>query len=230
MPVFAISKNELRFPDPRLADDEGLLAVGGDLSTERLLLAYSHGIFPWFSEGQPVLWWSPDPRFVLYPSKLKISRSLKQVLRQKKFTVTFDQDFSSVIKLCKKAERPGQDGTWITKEMQQAYIRLHEAGFAHSVEVWYEKELAGGLYGVSLGACFSGESMFHLQPDASKVALFYLAEQLKRWDFRFIDCQVYTPHLERMGAEEIPRNSFLYELKAGINMPTKKDTWSKLSE
>jgi leucyl/phenylalanyl-tRNA--protein transferase len=224
MPVFQLT-HELVFPEPELADHSGLLAVGGDLSAERLILAYANGIFPWYSQGEPLLWWSPDPRMILYPHQLKISKSLKQSLRNKNFEVRFDTAFSEVIRSCKQAPRPGQNGTWITHEMQNAYIRLHEMGWAHSVEAWKEDKLVGGLYGVSIGKVFFGESMFFEQRDASKVALVHLVNKLREWNFKFIDAQVETTHLQRMGAINIERKQFLDLLAKSIKYPTIKGKW-----
>lgn len=197
---------EIIFPDVSEASNEGLLAVGGDLSTERLLLAYKSGIFPWFEEEEPILWWSPDPRFVLFPDKLKVSKSMKQVLRNANFTVTVNKDFSSVIKACAKAKRIGQSGTWITKNMISAYTKLHELGYAKSVEVWQDNELVGGLYGIDLGTVFCGESMFTKVSNASKVGFITF---LQNTNYKIIDCQVYTQHLESLGAQEISRETFL---------------------
>ncbi len=226
MPVFRLS-DQIVFPEPELSREDGLLAVGGDLSPERLILAYRMGIFPWYASGEPILWWSPDPRLVLYPDALHISRSLIKTLKQGRFTVTLDQNFGRVIAACAGACRDKQQGTWITKDMMDAYCRLHEAGFAHSVEVWNRKELAGGLYGVSLGNCFFGESMFASQADASKVGLVTLVHLLQKWSFRLIDCQVTTDHLVRLGAREIPRKQFLAELKQALKAPTQKGNWGK---
>jgi leucyl/phenylalanyl-tRNA---protein transferase len=224
MPVFAIT-DKLIFPHPDLAEPDGLLGVGGDLSTDRLLLAYSNGIFPWFSEGNTVLWWSPDPRCVLFPDKLHVSKRLARRIRGGNYTVTFDRDFEEVIDRCSAAERKGQDGTWITEDMRKAYVRLHRDGYAHSVEVLMEGELAGGLYGVSLGKVFCGESMFHLRPDASKLALYHLVERLRKWRFPMIDCQVTNPYLLSMGAEEIPRREFLKYLKKYVSKPGHYGMW-----
>ena len=199
-------------PDRALTEPDGLLAVGGSLSPRRLLRAYRLGIFPWYSPGQPILWWSPDPRLVLFPEALKISRSLRKTLRHGQFTVTADTDFAAVIAAC-AAPRDLEPGTWITPEMDQAYNRLHRFGHAHSIEVWRQGELAGGLYGVAVGRVFYGESMFSRMSDASKVALVYLTAQLRRWDFAVIDCQVRTPHLTSLGAVEIPRTTFLQLLE-----------------
>ena len=197
--------------DQAETEPDGLLAVGGDLSPQRLLNAYRQGIFPWYSDEQPILWWSPDPRTVLFPEKIKISRSLAKTLRNKPFKVTFDYCFPDVISACADT-RDDSPGTWITDEMQQAYIRLHELGFAHSVEVWLDDELVGGLYGIAIGMVFFGESMFSRVSDASKVALVRLCEYITPRGFRMIDCQVYTPHLVSLGAEEIPRKQFIQHL------------------
>jgi leucyl/phenylalanyl-tRNA--protein transferase len=205
---------EIYFPDVELAllEPDGLLAVGGDLSSERLLYAYRNGIFPWYGPDQPILWWSPDPRLVLFPEELRISRSLARTLRKKRFSITLDTAFEQVINEC-AAPRPGQAGTWITAEMQAAYTRMHELGHAHSVECWYEGELVGGLYGLALGRVFFGESMFTRIADASKVGFVSLVRQLQHWGFRLIDCQVYTEHLESLGATSIPRRDFVSLLK-----------------
>lgn len=201
---------KLWFPNPTEATSDGLLAIGGDLSTERLLLAYHSGIFPWFEDDQPILWWSPDPRMILFPEKFKVSKSLRKTLKSEKFKVTFNQNFAEVIKNCATVLRKGQAGTWITKEMQQAYIALHSAGHAVSVEVWEDEKLVGGLYGIDLPQkkVFCGESMFSLVNDASKVAFCHLSEYVKTKDYKFIDCQVYNEHLESLGAEEIGREEF----------------------
>ncbi|QRM90958.1 leucyl/phenylalanyl-tRNA--protein transferase [Lacinutrix sp. WUR7] len=208
--MYVLDQNII-FPDVQEADDEGLLAIGGDLSVERLLLAYKTGIFPWFNEGDPVLWWSPDPRFVLFPEKLKVSKSMKQVLKKSDFTVTVNQDFMGVIKACSLAKREGQSGTWITDAMVQAYIKLHELGYAKSVEVWQEEELVAGLYGLDLNnGVFCGESMFTNVSNASKVAFITF---IQNTNYKLIDCQVYTSHLESLGAEDISRDDFLSFLK-----------------
>ncbi len=197
------------FPGVELAlrEPDGLLALGGDLCVERLLLAYSRGIFPWFGPDQPILWWAPDPRLVLEPAALKISHSLKKTLRQGKFEISMDAAFNEVIEACSK-RRPDQSGTWITAGMMKAYRDMHSAGHAHSVECWHEGELAGGLYGVAIGRVFFGESMFTRVTDASKVAFVALTRQLERWDFPLIDCQVHTGHLESLGATMMPRQQF----------------------
>ena len=229
MPVFRLS-DQIIFPEPELSRQDGLLAVGGDLSIERLILAYRMGIFPWYSHGDPILWWSPDPRLVLYPDALNVSRSLMKTLKQGHFLVTLDQDFSQVIVACAAAPRDKQPGTWITTDMMDAYCRLHEAGFAHSVEVWNQGELAGGLYGVSLGKCFFGESMFARKNNASKVGLVTLVQLLRKWSFHLIDCQVTTQHLVRLGAREIPRKQFMAELKLALKSPTQKGNWERSKE
>ncbi len=229
MPIFQLT-DQLIFPDPSMADASGILAVGGDLSPERLQLAYEHGIFPWFSEDEPIIWWSPDPRFVLYTNKVHVSTTMRRILRQGRFRLTVDTAFEEVIKNCKQKERKGQEGTWITKGMQQAYTQLHHIGIAHSVEVWQEEKLVGGMYGVSLGDCFFGESMFSHVSNASKAALIVLGQKLQQLGFRFIDCQVYTKHLKSMGAENIPRDQFLNEIKEGLKKKTLKGNWSQLPE
>ena len=190
-----------------LLDPDGLLAVGGDLSPQRLLNAYQHGIFPWYTEGEPILWWSPDPRCVLFPEKLKISRSLRKTLRKQLFEVRMDTAFEAVMQACAE-NRPNQKGTWITDDILQAYVNMHQLGFAHSVECWQDGQLMGGLYGMAIGKVFFGESMFSRKTDASKVAMVYLCEYLKQHGFKLIDSQVYTQHLESLGAEMIPRTRF----------------------
>ncbi|GMV91775.1 MAG: leucyl/phenylalanyl-tRNA--protein transferase [Candidatus Hydrogenedentota bacterium] len=224
MPLFRLTE-DLVFPPPHLAIEDGLLAVGGDLSVERLLLAYRSGIFPWYSEGDPLLWWSPDPRMILFPDELHVSRSLERVLKKGEFTVTMDTAFPSVIQACAEARGPRRDGTWITREMESAYCALHDAGYAHSVECWKDGALAGGLYGVSLGACFFGESMFSLATNASKVAFVRLVRQVAAWDFHFVDCQMHTPHLARFGAKEVARKQFLRLLRDGLDTPTRCGKW-----
>lgn len=217
----------IEFPDVELAlhEPDGLLAIGGDLGVERLLLAYSMGIFPWFGPEQPILWWAPDPRQVLEPARLKVSHSLRKTLRQGKFTLTMDKCFSEVVKAC-SASRPNQSGTWITEEMQAAYSDLHAAGHAHSVECWVNGQLAGGLYGVSIGRIFFGESMFTRVTDASKVAFVALARQLERWHFPLIDCQVHTSHLESMGASFMPRQQFSQLLQQECQPGDEAPAWA----
>ena len=202
---------KLWFPNPEEATEDGLLAIGGDLLVERLLLAYNSGIFPWFEDDQPILWWSPDPRMVLFPEKFKVSKSLRKKIKSEKFRITFNQNFAEVIKNCATVLRKGQTGTWITQEMQQAYIALRSAGHAVSIEVWEDEKLVGGLYGIDLPKkkVFCGESMFSLVSDASKVAFYHLSEYVKTKNYKFIDCQIYNEHLESLGAEEIGRGEFL---------------------
>jgi leucyl/phenylalanyl-tRNA--protein transferase len=211
VPVYRIPEQHL-FPHPELAEAGGLLGVGGDLDPDRLLLGYSMGIFPWYSEDQPILWFSPDPRFILHPRDLRVQRSLRKRIRRGDYQITMDRAFEQVISSCQKVPRPGQSGTWITQEMREAYIELHRRGFAHSVEAWEGEELVGGLYGVSIGSLFSGESMFARRPDASKIAFVWLVEQLRDWGFKLIDCQVFTQHLERFGALNVPRSRYLAQL------------------
>jgi leucyl/phenylalanyl-tRNA--protein transferase len=213
------------FPEITLAGEDGLLAAGGSLDIPVLLEAYSKGIFPWYAEGSPIFWWSPDPRMVLFPDKFKVSKSLEQTLRKGDFEVRMDSRFPDVIRQCAQVHRPGQDGTWITGDMIKAYGKLHEEGYAHSVEVFAGGELAGGLYGVSLGGAFFGESMFHLRRDVSKVALYYLVDFARRNHFSLIDVQQSTPHLQRMGAEEIPREHFLDLLQRALTKTTLMGPW-----
>jgi len=202
---------KLWFPDPSEASEEGLLAIGGDLSSDRLLLAYKSGIFPWYDDSQPILWWSPDPRMVLFPERLKVSKSFKKVIASQLFKITFNTAFAEVIAKCAHIIRNDQAGTWITQEMQQAYIDLHKQGHAQSVEVWQDDTLVGGLYGIDLPErkLFCGESMFSSVSNASKVGFYHLVQKLKSENYSLIDCQVYTEHLERLGAQEIDRNVFL---------------------
>lgn len=225
MPVYALGA-ELAFPDPELAEESGLLAVGGDLSADRLLLAYSLGIFPWYEDGLPILWHSPDPRFVLLASDIHVGRSLRKRLKKAPYRVTMDTAFGEVVARCATIDRPGQSGTWITGEMHKAYVQLHEQGFAHSVEAWRGDELVGGLYGVSLGAGFFGESMFATATDASKIAFVTLVRQLQRWGVELVDCQVYTDHLARFGARQWPRRRFLKILSEVLNAPTRRGVWT----
>jgi leucyl/phenylalanyl-tRNA--protein transferase len=224
MPVFRLTKAFL-FPPCHYAEPDGLLAIGGDLSPERLLLAYRLGIFPWYSEHTPILWWSPDPRLVLFPQELKIAKSLQRVIKKNLFKVTIDRAFRDVIMQCAEVRRNHGEGTWIVPEMLDAYCLLHRLGYAHSVESWYQGELVGGLYGVALGKVFFGESMFTKRTDASKVALVYLVRLLHQWQFELIDCQVTTNHLKTFGAREIPRKEFLKRLAASIKNPTRSEPW-----
>jgi leucyl/phenylalanyl-tRNA--protein transferase len=221
MPVYRLG-GDLIFPHPSLSDEDGLLAIGGDLSVERLLLAYENGIFPWYEEGQPILWWSPDPRFILYPKNLRVSKSMEKVLRKNIYHVTFDKCFREVITLCGKL-RSGE--TWITENMIESYCALHQLGFAHSVETWFGDDLVGGLYGISLGRCFFGESMFSLMDNTSKTALISLSRHLGQIGFQFIDCQVYSEHLESLGAMNVPREIFLTELENGLEYDTLRGNW-----
>lgn len=224
MPVFRLDET-LVFPPPHLAED-GLLAIGGDLSPERLLTAYSLGIFPWYDEGLPILWHSPDPRMVLPAAALHVPRSLAKTMRRGTYRVTLDSAFREVVQACASMDRPGQEGTWITNEMIAAYQELHRLGFAHSVEAWEDGALVGGLYGVSLGSAFFGESMFSRAPDASKVAFVTLVKDLARRGITLIDCQVHTDHLARFGAEEWPRERFLDALDVALRDPTRKGKWT----
>lgn len=224
MPVYQLPK-DLVFPDPALADEEGLLAVGGDLSPERLVLAYQHGIFPWYSEGRPILWWCPRPRLVLLPEELRINRSLRKTMRRAPYRITIDTAFASVLEACAKTPRPDQGGTWITDDMRDAYIELHRLGIAHSVEAWQGDTLVGGLYGLALGTAFFGESMFALAPDASKIAFATLVQQLAAWSFRLVDCQVVTEHLVRFGAREFELEDFLGRLDVATDERHRKGPW-----
>jgi leucyl/phenylalanyl-tRNA--protein transferase len=224
MPIYMLT-DELRFPPPEGASDEGIVAVGGDFRPERLLLGYAQGIFPWPSEGLPLLWFSPDPRFVLTPEAAHIPRSLKKRMRREPFEVRFDTAFDQVIRACAGARRPGQRGTWIISDLVAGYERLHELGFAHSIEAWQGDRLVGGLYGVGLGRVFFGESMFATEADASKVAFAMLLAQLWSWQFALVDCQVHTEHLERFGAEEVSRTEFLSTLRGAVMAETRRGRW-----
>jgi leucyl/phenylalanyl-tRNA--protein transferase len=224
--VLKPGSTDLRFPPVDLASPEGLLAIGGDLRAERLLEAYRHGIFPWYNPGQPILWWSPDPRAVLFPAKLRVSRSLGKTLRRKKFEVTLDTAFRDVMQHCAEPRNDRPDhGTWITPEMIEAYCVLHERGLAHSVESWLDGKLVGGLYGVALGSAFFGESMFSRETDASKVAFVQLVRQLERWGFALVDCQLPSAHLSSLGAEEIRRREFLERLEQALQQPGRPGHW-----
>jgi leucyl/phenylalanyl-tRNA--protein transferase len=218
--MIPLLRPELAFPPVThaLRSPNGLLAAGGDLSAARLLEAYRHGIFPWFSEGEPILWWSPDPRMVLVPREFKVSHSLRKTLRNGRYEVRVDSAFEQVMQAC-AAPRNGMHGTWIHEEMIAAYCELHSMGYAHSVETWMGNELVGGLYGIAIGRMFYGESMFSRRTDASKIALAHLAAQLDRWNFGMIDCQMNTPHLASLGAREIPRKEFIARLRDLINYP-----------
>lgn len=221
-----IDPDHLWFPpaDQALDDPDGLLALGGDLSTQRLILAYRNGIFPWYSDEQPILWWSPDPRCVLFPDEVHVSRSLRRTLNQQRFTITADHSFDAVIRQCAHSR---SEGTWITDDMIEAYRRLHDLGIAHSIEAWdRDGYLAGGMYGIALGRCFFGESMFSAQTNASKVLMVHLANQLGAWGYRIMDCQVESGHLLRMGARCISRQAFLSILGASVDRPPDHGDWN----
>lgn len=226
MPLPWLSSTGERFPDISLAlaDPNGLLAAGGDLSPKRLMEAYSRGIFPWFEEGQPVLWWSPDPRMVLFPEDLRVSKSLQKILNKPLYTVTLDEAFAEVITCCAQPRR-GSPDTWITDEMQTAYMQLFDEGHAHSVEVWRDGDLVGGLYGVALGQLFFGESMFSFESNTSKIALVNLVKQLQEWNYKLIDCQISSEHLESLGAIEISREKFRQQLHELLPRPGKAPPW-----
>lgn len=225
MPVFRIPREHV-FPRPDLAEPDGLLGVGGDLHPRRLAMAYAAGIFPWYSEGQPILWFSPDPRFVLRTDALYVGRSLRKRVRRGDYRITMDQAFPDVIERCQQRARPGQRGTWITGEMKAAYTRLHDLGMAHSVEAWQGDALVGGLYGVALGRLFCGESMFATAPDASKVAFVWLVRQLEAWGFPLVDSQVHTAHLERFGAVHVPRKDYLAEIQPLLQASARSGPWA----
>ncbi len=224
MPIYKLS-DDLRFPPPEGASPEGVVAIGGDVSPERLILAYSQGIFPWPHRDLPLLWFSPDPRFVITWPLVHVGRSLRKRIRSHPFEVRTDTCFAAVMDGCARAPRPGQDGTWITDELREGYERLHALGFAHSVEVFLDGELMGGLYGVSLGRSFCGESMFAKADDASKIATVSMLGNLRHWGFHFVDCQVYTDHLARFGASEWPRSRYLHALSRALCEPTLRGPW-----
>lgn len=225
MPVYLLTE-ELVFPPPEGASPEGVVAIGGDFSPERLLLAYGQGIFPWPTEGSPLLWFSPDPRFALAPTEAHVGRSLRKAIRRGEYRVSTDRAFAQVIRACAERPRPGQSGTWITDELIEGFEALHANGFAHSVEAWRGDELVGGLYGVSLGGMFFGESMFATAPDASKVAFATLLGNLVEWEFVLVDSQVYTEHLARFGARSWGRRRFLATLHAALTRPTRRGPWT----
>jgi len=229
MPVFLLS-DAISFPPVHLAEPDGLLAIGGDLNAERLLLAYREGIFPWYSEGSPILWWSPDPRLVLHPDEIHISRSLRKELRRRRFKVTADRAFHSVIRQCAAVRLETGESTWLNREMILAYGRLFDCGLGHSIEVWQQSRLIGGLYGLALGRCFFGESMFSLENNASKAALVALCRYLQGREFGLIDCQVASDHLMRLGAREIPRSCFLSEIKKLLTFPDVSGRWTVLED
>lgn len=227
MPIFSLGAGR-DFPPAERAGRRGLLAVGGDLSARRLLRAYGRGIFPWYEEGQPILWWSPNPRFVLFPADFHCGATLRKILRRGDFAFTFDRAFAEVIGAC-ALPRPGEPGTWITPAMRAAYVELHRRGYAHSLESWRGGRLAGGVYGVALGGCFFAESMFRFESNASKAALAVLAAALARMDFRVIDCQVPTPHLQAWGARSIPRRRYLELVRAGLRRRTRRGNWAAMA-
>ncbi len=226
IPLLAADSTEFPPIENALKEPNGLLAMGGDLSASRLLSAYRQGIFPWYNEGQPLLWWSPDPRAVLYPQHIKISRSLRKSMRNRGYHITYDTCFATVVKHC-AGERKNQNGTWITKEMQLAYTQLHDLGWAHSVEVWQEDTLVGGLYGISIGKLFFGESMFSKATDASKIALVTLMVHVETHGFPFIDCQLPNPHLMSLGAQEISREKFQKYLSQYLQYPSDLNPWQQ---
>ncbi len=215
----------MAFPPPDHADEDGLLAIGGELREDWLLLAYQSGIFPWFNEGDPILWWSPDPRFILEPDQVRIHKSMRKTLNDGSYAFSLDAAFNEVIDRCAEIPREGQNGTWITRHMKEAYKKLHKQGMAHSAEVWFGQQLVGGLYGVSIGGAFFGESMFSQMPNASKFALIKLAQWLNEREFHFIDCQIYSKHLENLGAQPIPRAEFLEMLDVAMDEPTYVGRW-----
>lgn len=231
MPVFWLSEKDINFPHPELANEDGILAIGGDLSIERLLIAYNNGLFPWYNPDDPILWWSPDPRFVLFPEELKIAKSMRSYFNQKKFSVTFDKNFDAVIRNCQSQPRKGQSGdTWISEDMIKAYCNLHQEGYAHSVEVWKDQTLVGGLYGVSLGKIFFGESMFSKVSNASKFGFITLVKYLISKDYTLIDCQQETRHLQSLGGKNISRNAFLKRITENQKFPTTPGKWDQLTE
>ena len=220
-----ILDHTIRFPHPETAHPSGILAIGGDLSTERLLLAYQYGIFPWYNEGEPIVWWHPDPRFVLFPTEVKIAKSMRSYFNKAKYRVTFDQEFDTVIYKCGTAKDRKHEGTWISEEIVSSYSYLHEIGYAHSVEVWDGGTLVGGLYGIAIGKVFYGESMYSDAPNASKMALITLARVLQQQGFVLIDCQISNPHLESMGGRHIPRSMFMEYMSKNAVLPPDHGIW-----
>ena len=226
MTVYMLS-NSLSFPSPEDADQEGLLAIGGDLSPERLVLAYSMGIFPWFSEEDPILWWSPDPRMVIRPEDFEPSRSLRKAYKRGEYRLSMDEDYEAVVRACARVPRRGQDRTWITQEMQNAYIALHRTGVGHSVECWSGDDLVGGLYGLSLGDCFFGESMFSKRSNTSKLAFWALTHHCREVGIRLVDCQLHNEHLESLGAYIVSRSEYLQQLYGLVSADTRKGSWTE---
>lgn len=216
---------QLQFPPIEYAEPDGLLAVGGDLSVKRLLLAYSSGVFPWFNPADPILWYTPDPRPIFIPGHIKVSKTMRQLINRKKFSVSFDWEFEKVLDGCASVYRHGQNGTWLSPQMKYAYINLYDLGFAHSVEVWYENDLVGGLYGVTIGKYFAGESMFHIMDNASKIGFYYLSELLAKKEFQIIDGQSPNSHLQSLGSIEISRSEFLEKLNSALGFPTERLMW-----
>jgi len=228
MPVYQLPEDDYVFPDPNDAEEDGLIAIGGDLNPERIAIAYINGIFPWFNPEDPILWWSPNPRTILYPNQFQISKSLNRVLKSGKFIVKFDTNFTSVIEKCSKTIRKEETDTWISDEIISAYTQFHNLGLAHSVETYFEGNLVGGLYGISIGKAFFGESMFSIMPDASKIALLKLCEWLTFKEFHFIDCQMHTQHLISLGAVDILREKYLKILEKAVNQKTINGNWGDL--
>ncbi len=226
MAVIALEPEYEGYIISKRAEEEGLVAIGGKLNKKTLIDAYSHGIFPWYTKGEPIMWWSPDPRYILLPEQFKISHSLRNLLNRNLYTVTCDTAFTAVMNMCMKVPRPGQNGTWITTEMIKAYTGLHKSGIAHSFETWHDGRLVGGLYGVSIGKAFFGESMFHIERDASKVAFHALVQKVKKEGFLFIDAQMHTEHLVSLGAIGIPRREFLSVLQSALKWETSKGLWT----
>jgi leucyl/phenylalanyl-tRNA--protein transferase len=225
MPVYFLHPDLYVFPHPEMADENGILAIGGDLDPERVLTAYRFGIFPWYDEDDPITWWSPDPRAVVIPGEVKVSKSMRPYLR--KYELKIDTSFEEVISFCKEIQRNDEFGTWITGEMMKTYIELHHLGYAHSFETWYDGKLIGGLYGLSLGKCFFGESMFSLKSNASKFAFIKLSQLLKQWEFLLIDCQVPNDHLTSMGCTKISRTKYLDFMRQNLRYITKNGRWTK---
>ncbi|GAB5538290.1 MAG: leucyl/phenylalanyl-tRNA--protein transferase [Salibacteraceae bacterium] len=226
MPIYQLNE-AMAFPRPELADDDGLLAVGGDMSVERVMLAYEHGIFPWYHEEQPILWWSPPRRMMLYPGKLKVSKSLRRSIKNKGFELRIDFAFYEVIMNCAQVKRKDQEDTWINQDTIAVFQKLHNLGFAHSFEIWKANELVGGLYGLSLGKAFFGESMFSKETDASKAAFYYLHAFIVQQNFHFVDCQLHNDHLASLGAYEVPREQYLSELKSALAYPDIIGKWNQ---